>query len=74
MSGVCLDCPGDSGCCYTLTRAFKDEDRRTFREWCYEVGFDVVMWSLLTSVVIGVTGLCFYAGVWGFINGIALLR
>jgi hypothetical protein len=51
-----------------------DLDDRTWQEWCGDVLFNPIMWTVIASIAIGVSGLCFYAGVWGLVSGIALLR
>jgi hypothetical protein len=51
-----------------------DLDDRTWQEWCGDVLFNPIMWTIIASIAIGVSGLCFYAGVWGFVRGLALLR
>jgi hypothetical protein len=51
-----------------------DLEDRTWEEWWMEVGFNIIMWTLLGGVAIGVAGLSFFAGMWGFVSGFALLR
>jgi hypothetical protein len=77
MSGVCLDCPGSHGCCYTYHGPDDDDDLdedRTWEEWWMEVGFNIIMWTLVGGLAIGVAGLSFAAGMWGFVTGFSLLR
>jgi hypothetical protein len=76
MSGVCIDCPGAVGCCVTDHRFDDDDDLddRTWDEWWMEVGFNVIMWTLVGSLAIGLAGLSFAVGCWGFVTGLGLLR
>lgn len=50
------------------------EDDRTFGEWFEEVMVSPILWTITLSIALGLAGLMFYAGVWGFTSGIALLR
>lgn len=75
MSRVCPDCPGSHGCCVTenLLDDDFDDDMRSWDEWFWEVGFNIIMWTILISIAIGISGLAFAAGCWGYVTGLGLL-
>jgi hypothetical protein len=52
----------------------EEEEGMSIDEWCWHVGFHALLWSLLVGLTMGIAGLSFYGGVWGFVNGITLLR
>jgi hypothetical protein len=76
MSGVpvqCDGCPPDQRCCQ-LDFIDDEDDDRTWEEWFWEIGFNAVMWVVVIGLAIGAAGLSFFAGMWGFVSGLALLR
>lgn len=75
MSGVCADCPGPVGCCYTAAIDDDDDDLddRSWSEWIGDVIFQPILWVIVISIALGIAGLFFAAGAWGFKTGIDLL-
>lgn len=76
MSGICLDCPGAVGCCYTLVHDDDDddEDDRSWQEWLGDVVFQPIMWTLVACVAFALSGVLFLIGAFSFSVGLGLLR
>lgn len=67
----CNGCPPDQRCCQLDLD--DDFDDRTWGERFGDVFFFPICWTVLISLVLGVAGLMFAAGAWGFSTGFDLL-
>jgi hypothetical protein len=79
MSGVCLDCPGSHGCCYTYNGPGPDddeddEDDRSWQEWLGDVVFQPLMWTVIGCLAFAIAGVLFLIGAFSFSTGLGLLR
>jgi hypothetical protein len=52
----------------------EETDDRDWKEWLSDSLFEPICWTVVACLAIGVSGAFFFVGIWGFVNGIALLR
>jgi hypothetical protein len=75
MSGVCHDCPGAVGCCYTNLRHRDEEDEpMEADEFVQELLVPALMWMFFGCIAFAASGVLFLIGAFCFRLGLALLR